>query len=88
LSTQNGPGAQLSCCLVFLSRSLHLFLMTAIETPCVRICVIDETTGFCIGCGRTLEEIGSWMSYTAEERRTVMAGLEKRLSKIADREKA
>ena len=24
-----------------------------IETPCVKLCVVDPETGFCIGCGRT-----------------------------------
>ena len=23
----------------------------AIETPCIKICVVDPETGFCIGCG-------------------------------------
>jgi len=82
------PATQLSCGLVFFPGRLHLFSMTAIETPCLRICVIDETTGFCVGCGRTLEEIANWRSYSSNERQRVMAGLGDRLSKIADREKA
>ncbi len=45
------------------------------ETPCIRICVIDPATRLCEGCGRTLEEIASWGSYTAEERRRIMVEL-------------
>ena len=33
----------------------------AIETPCIKICVVDPETGFCIGCGRTRTEIGGWL---------------------------
>ena len=46
-----------------------------IETPCNKVCVIDAACGLCIGCGRTLAEIGGWISMTAEERRRIMAEL-------------
>ena len=39
-------------------------------TPCVSICKIVE--GKCAGCGRTLEEISKWRSYSDEERLQVM----------------
>jgi len=39
-------------------------------TPCVSICKIVE--GKCAGCGRTLEEIAKWRSYSDEERLQVM----------------
>lgn len=57
----------------------------AIETPCVRICVVDPETGFCIGCGRTRMEIGGWLAMTAEERRTVMAVLPERVDTLTRR---
>lgn len=31
-----------------------------IESPCIGVCTIDEATGFCQGCFRTLEEIQGW----------------------------
>lgn len=31
-----------------------------IESPCIGVCTIDESTGFCQGCFRTLEEIQGW----------------------------
>lgn len=46
----------------------------AIETPCVKICVIDDD-GLCVGCARTLEEIAGWGSWSAERRATVMMSL-------------
>ena len=46
-----------------------------IESPCNKVCVIDAACGLCIGCGRSLAEIGGWISMTADERRRIMAEL-------------
>jgi uncharacterized protein len=46
-----------------------------IETPCVKLCVVDPESGFCIGCGRTRSEIAGWVAMSPAERREVMAGL-------------
>ena len=40
---------------------------------------------FCIGCGRTRGEIGSWLGYTPEERRSVMATLPERVATLTQR---
>jgi len=45
---------------------------SSIESPCNKVCVIDAACGLCIGCGRTLAEVGGWISMTADERRRVM----------------
>jgi uncharacterized protein len=52
------------------------------ETPCVKICVINESTGLCSGCGRSRHEIGGWTSFTNAERRRIMAELPERLDKL------
>ena len=31
-----------------------------VESPCVNICLIEEE-GYCIGCGRTGDEIMEWL---------------------------
>jgi predicted Fe-S protein YdhL (DUF1289 family) len=49
-----------------------------IESPCVRDCVLDPSTGYCLGCFRTLDEICRWASYTPEERRRVTEHLQAR----------
>lgn len=46
-----------------------------IESPCVNICQIDPTTRLCVGCARSLHEIGGWASGTPEWRASVMAAL-------------
>ena len=50
----------------------------ALESPCVRDCRIDQVTGYCAGCLRTLREISYWASYTPAERHRVMALIETR----------
>lgn len=52
------------------------------ETPCIKICVIDPPSGFCIGCGRTGSEIGGWTGYSNGERRAIMASLPDRLARL------
>jgi predicted Fe-S protein YdhL (DUF1289 family) len=54
-----------------------------IETPCINVCILDPVSGLCRGCGRTGDEIASWLSYTPDERRRVMATLSARLASQA-----
>lgn len=46
-----------------------------IESPCTRVCRIDDAAGVCVGCARTLGEIAGWSAMTAAERAAVMAAL-------------
>jgi len=46
-----------------------------IESPCVRICVLQTETGLCIGCRRTGSEIAAWSRLSPAERRRIMAEL-------------
>jgi hypothetical protein len=50
-----------------------------IETPCEKICIVYPPSGLCRGCGRSLEEIGRWISYSDAERARIMAELPRRL---------
>lgn len=49
------------------------------QTPCIRICLIDPNSQLCSGCGRTLDEIGNWTAYDDEERRSIIQQLPARL---------
>jgi predicted Fe-S protein YdhL (DUF1289 family) len=40
---------------------------------------MDPATGFCSGCGRTLDEIARWGSMNDGEREAIMRTLRKRL---------
>jgi predicted Fe-S protein YdhL (DUF1289 family) len=66
-------------------RSMNMMNQPKIETPCVKICVVDPETGFCIGCGRTRGEIGGWLGMSADQRRTVMADLPERVASLTRR---
>jgi predicted Fe-S protein YdhL (DUF1289 family) len=56
--------------------------LDAIETPCIKVCVVDPETGFCIGCGRTRPEIGAWLQMSPAERRQVMEALPERVANL------
>jgi predicted Fe-S protein YdhL (DUF1289 family) len=51
-----------------------------IETPCIKVCVVDPDTGYCIGCGRTRDEIACWLGFSPAERHHIMGSLDQRLS--------
>ena len=53
-----------------------------IETPCVKICVIDPETQFCIGCGRTREEIASWIGMGPTARHSIVLELPQRVGNL------
>ena len=50
-------------------------LAMTISSPCVKVCAIDEPTGLCAGCGRTIGEIMRWATMSEAERRAIMATL-------------
>ncbi|MES2337231.1 MAG: DUF1289 domain-containing protein [Pseudomonadota bacterium] len=41
-------------------------------SPCINICRIQETTGWCVGCRRTLDEIGGWSMMDDAGRQAVL----------------
>lgn len=53
-----------------------------IESPCIKVCAVDGSTGLCLGCGRSLKEIGGWMQYDDAGRREVMVQLPARLDQL------
>ncbi|WP_082684404.1 DUF1289 domain-containing protein [Aureimonas ureilytica] len=54
----------------------------SVSSPCVQICVLDAASGWCVGCGRTIEEIISWGSLSEECRLEIMGGLPSRLDSM------
>lgn len=48
------------------------------QSPCVNVCVMDESNRHCRGCFRTLQEIAAWSAMTDAERAGVMAELPSR----------
>jgi len=42
-------------------------------SPCVGICTLDRVAKICIGCLRTMDEIGRWRVMSLDEKRAVVA---------------
>ena len=59
------------------ARSRH-----AITTPCVKVCFIEDESGLCLGCFRTLAEIAGWSGLSEAARAALMAELPQRRSRI------
>lgn len=53
-----------------------------VTTPCVQVCIVDGPSGLCLGCYRSLSEIGSWSQMGEEAREAVMAELLGRRGRI------
>ena len=56
-----------------MSRMMDCVDVHAVASPCVNVCKMNEATGLCEGCQRTLEEIASWSAYSPAEKRAVLA---------------
>ncbi|HTS53192.1 MAG TPA: DUF1289 domain-containing protein [Burkholderiales bacterium] len=43
-----------------------------IDSPCRNVCQMDPSSGLCLGCRRTLQEIADWLEMTPEEKRATL----------------
>jgi predicted Fe-S protein YdhL (DUF1289 family) len=59
-----------------------------IATPCVKVCKLDLSAPFCVGCFRTLDEIARWRDFSDAQRQVVFEKLPERRSahKVPDRD--
>jgi uncharacterized protein len=53
--------------------------MADVSSPCVKICVLDPQHKLCLGCGRSMAEIGGWLRFSDHERQQVKKQLGARL---------
>lgn len=49
-----------------------------VQSPCIGVCSIDEASGYCAGCYRTIEEIKGWWDMSQPEQKKLVAELEQR----------
>ena len=49
-----------------------------VSSPCVDICDLDYVNKLCIGCGRTLDEIGEWGYASDNRKRQILQNVEER----------
>lgn len=43
-----------------------------VKSPCVSVCTMDDLTGLCLGCYRTVEEIDGWWDLSPEKQQAVV----------------
>jgi len=46
-------------------------LKEEVQSPCISVCTMNEVTGLCLGCYRTLEEIEQWWDFDAAQKQEV-----------------
>jgi predicted Fe-S protein YdhL (DUF1289 family) len=59
-----------------------------IASPCILQCRVDQVSGFCSGCYRTLDEISFWHRMTSAQRAAVLADIRLRRARAGGGESA
>lgn len=54
-------------------------------SPCVNVCRIDERSGFCVGCARTLNEIAAWSTASDLDRQRILERVAARCEQLPPR---
>ena len=49
-----------------------------VASPCISVCRMDEVSGWCEGCLRTLDEIAVWSVLEDDDKRAVLLDLMRR----------
>ncbi len=57
------------------------------DSPCIKVCVVDQVTGHCIGCGRSRDEIAGWLHFSDGEKSALVAELPGRLADMTAKRK-
>jgi uncharacterized protein len=56
--------------------------MTETPSPCANICSVDPSGQWCVGCGRTLDEIAGWQEASETERQAILESLPERMKQL------
>ena len=56
-----------------------------IESPRQKLCAIHPVERICVGCYRSIEEIGTWSRLSPDERQSIMADLPTRAPRLRKR---
>ncbi len=49
-----------------------------IKSPCISVCAMDDLTGLCQGCYRTIDEIKGWWDMSQNDQKNLLATLDER----------
>ena len=53
-----------------------------VKSPCKNVCELDPSTGLCLGCKRTIDEISNWNFKDAKEKKIIIKKIQIRDSSI------
>jgi len=56
--------------------------MATMGSPCINICRMDDATGWCDGCLRTIDEIAGWSSFNDDMKRAVWRAIDERHAQL------
>ena len=56
-----------------------------IDSPCIKLCSIHPNERICVGCYRSIEEIGVWSKLSSESRLAIMEELPGRAHQVQKR---
>jgi predicted Fe-S protein YdhL (DUF1289 family) len=59
----------------------------SVTSPCIGVCTVDKEWNMCIGCLRTLQEIGAWRLMSLLEKKAVVAACAERVKTVVRRGK-
>ena len=48
------------------------------KSPCINLCKLDARGSYCLGCFRSLDEIGCWSEASNEQRLAILAAADRR----------
>ena len=57
-------------------------LQSPVPSPCISLCEMDQATGLCRGCLRTIDEIVAWGSAGDDYKRAVWLDIRRRESEL------
>lgn len=55
-----------------------------VPSPCINVCTIDEESGLCLGCARSLREVAQWKRMSEEQKQAVINQLPARKQKMRE----
>ena len=56
----------------------------AISSPCIGVCSMDDLTGFCQGCYRTIDEIQAWWEMDDQQQKETINKAAQREAELFD----
>lgn len=54
----------------------------AVVSPCTQVCTLDAESGWCLGCLRSIDEIGAWGALDDAGKERVLAALPARRTSV------